>query len=173
MIFTFLVEISKSYKEVLMKKLLVALLVTLPSVSAIAAVGTAQALQVVETALSIEKQSDLDFGTGVQGDPAKTVDADTSETAGNASFKVSGQPNKAYSITLPDNDSVVMTTGAGSSSTQVIAVNNFASYPAQGANGQLSAAGEEMLYIGATRDALLPNQEAGSYSATFTVTVVY
>ena len=70
-----------------MKKLLVALLVTLPSVSAIAAVGTAQALQVVETALSIEKQSDLDFGTGVQGDPAKTVDADTSETAGNASFK--------------------------------------------------------------------------------------
>lgn len=156
-----------------MKKLLVALLVTLPSVSAMAAVGTAQALQVVETALSIVKFSDLDFGTGVQGDPSKTVDSDTSDTAGNASFSVYGQPNKAYTITLPDNDSVVMTTGTGSSSNQLIAVNNFTSYPAQGANGQLNSEGKEMLYIGATRDALLPNQEAGSYTANFTVTVVY
>lgn len=156
-----------------MKKVLIGLSALAMCSSSFAAVGTAQALQVVETAISIQKESDLDFGTAVQGDAQKTVSAGTSEDSENASFKVSGQPNKAYTIALPENDTVIMTTGAGSGIEQMIPVNNFHSYPAQGANGLLDATGEEMLYVGATRDALLPNQEAGNYAANFTVTVVY
>lgn len=136
-----------------------------------AASDTAQALQVVEAAISITQQSDLDFGTGVQGDAAYTVDPDFQETSSNASFLVSGEPNKTYSITLPADGDVVMVTGAGSSSEEMIPVNQFSSNPSVG--GTLDALGQEELFVGATRDALLPNQVAGSYTDTFTVTVIY
>jgi len=156
-----------------MKSLLLALVIALPSASAFAVSGTAQALQIIETSLGIVKQSDLDFGTAAQGDAAKTVAPGTSEDAENASFKISGQANKAYSITLPADDVVVMETNGGGVPERQIPVNDFASYPAAGANGLLDASGEQTLYVGAARNAILATQESGSYADTFTVTVVY
>ena len=156
-----------------MKRTLLSLsVILLPSLT-FAASDTAQALQVVETAIAIAQQSDLQFGTANQGDLGKTIAAGTSENAENASFTVSGEPNKQFTIQLPAAGDVNMITSGGGDPTKIIAVNNFTSYPAAGANGVLSSLGQQELYVGATRDAILPNQQAGSYSDTFTVTVLY
>ncbi|MGH1467553.1 MAG: DUF4402 domain-containing protein [Bdellovibrionales bacterium] len=138
-----------------------------------AASDTAQALQVVQAAIGIAQVSDLDFGTAVQGDVAKTVAPGAAENAENASFAVTGEPGLAYTITLPSNGVVVMTTGAGIAANEQIAVDSFVSNPAAGANGLLDGAGTQSLYVGATRAALLATQVTGSYSDTFTVDVVY
>lgn len=157
-----------------MKTLLLALVIALPSASAVAATATAEALQIVEAAIAITKNSDLDFGTGSQGDASKTVVPDSSETAENASFLVTGEANKAYTIALPaDGDVIMKKDGVGGSADSEIAVNQFDSFPAAGANGVLDGSGQENLYVGATRDALLATQESGSYTDTFTVTVFY
>jgi len=137
-----------------------------------AASDTAQALQVVQAAIGIAQVSDLDFGTAVQGDAAKTVVPGAAENAENASFNVTGQPGLAYTITLPADGAVVMQTGAGGAN-ETIAVNSFVSNPAVGANGLLSAGGTQSLFVGATRAALGAAQVAGGYSTTFTVDVVY
>ena len=155
-----------------MKSLLLALVIALPS-AAFAASDTAQALQIVEASLAITKQSDLDFGTGSQGDAALAVPSNGAETAENASFLISGEANKAYTITLPQNGDVHMVTNGGGTNETTIHVNEFESTPAQGSNGQLDSSGQQYLFVGATRDALLPNQQAGSYADTFTVTVMY
>lgn len=157
--------------EVFLKSLLLALVIALPSASALAASDTAQALQIVEAALAITKQSDLDFGTAAQGDGPKTVLSGSSEDAENASFLVTGEPDKFYSIALPNDGDVNMVTNGGGSQETTIAVNSFESSPA--ASGQLDGSGQQELFVGATRDALLPNQQAGSYADTFTVTVLY
>lgn len=138
-----------------------------------AASDTAQAIQVVQAAIGIAQVSDLDFGTAVQGDAAKTVAPGAAENAENASFQVTGEPGLAYTITLPANGSVIMITGAGVAANEQIAVNNFVSNPAAGANGLLSAGGTQSLFVGATRAALLATQVTGAYSDTFTVDVVY
>ena len=138
-----------------------------------AASDTAQALQIVQAAIQIAQVSDLDFGTAVQGDAASTVAPGAAENAENASFLVTGEPGLAYTITLPANSTIVMTTGAGLAANEQIAVNNFASNPAAGANGLIGVGGTQSLFVGATRAALLAGQVTGSYSDTFTVDVVY
>lgn len=138
-----------------------------------AASDTAQALQIVQAAIGISQVSDLDFGTAVQGDGAKTVAPGIAEDAENASFAVVGEPGLAYTITLPPNGAVIMTTGGGATANEQIAVGTFVSNPAAGANGLLDGAGTQALYVGATRVALLATQVTGSYSDTFTVDVVY
>lgn len=155
----------------LLSGLLVASSLLITSHTTFAASDTAQALQVVESAIAITQQSDLDFGTAVQGDAASTVDADTVETASNASFLVTGEPNKAYNITLPLDGDVVMNTGTGSTAQEQISVNSYESFPVS--TGTLDGTGQDNLFVGATRSALLPDQVAGSYSSNFTVTVIY
>jgi hypothetical protein len=83
-----------------------------------------------------------------------------------AQFTVTGTANATYSITLPLNNTVVLSDGNGNTMT----VNSFVSNPP--ATGTLSGAGTQVLRIGAT---LLvgPNQAPGSYSGTFNVTVNY
>jgi spore coat protein U-like protein len=156
-----------------MKTLLLALVIALPTASAFAASETAQALQIVEAAIAITKQSDLDFGTASQGDVAKTVASGVSEDAENASFLVTGEANKAYTITLPSNGDVNMITDGGGVPEKTIAVTDFESNPAIGATGMLDASGQQELFVGATRDVILSNQQSGSYADTFTVTVLY
>ncbi len=156
-----------------MKMLLLALVVALPVSNAFAASDSAQALQIVESAIAITQQSDLNFGVASQGDAAKTVVPGTSENAENASFMVTGEVSKAYTITLPANGDVNMITDGGGTPEKTIAVNGFQSFPAAGANGTLDANGQQELFVGATRDALLSNQQTGSYADTFTVTVLY
>lgn len=116
----------------------------------------------------IDQVSDMDFGIATAGDGPKTIVADTTETAENASFLVTGDRNRAYSITLPTSMDLTKK-GPGAK----INVSNFQSYPPQGANGYLNSNGQQMVYVGATRAALPNDQVSGSYSGKFTVTVVY
>lgn len=138
-----------------------------------AASDTAQAIQTVQAAIGINQVSDLDFGTAVQGDAAKTVVPGAAENAENASFNVTGEPGLAYTITLPADGAVTMITAGGATANEQIAVNSFVSNPAAGANGLLSGAGTQSLFVGATRAALLATQVTGAYSSNFTVDVVY
>jgi len=137
-----------------------------------AASSTGTARQIVIAALSIANVSDLDFGTAAAGDVAKTVAPGTAENADNGSFTVTGQAATAYTITLPADGVVVMTTGGGGAN-ETIAVDTFVSSPAAGANGVLSAGGTQSLFVGATRAALGASQLPGTYTGTYTVTVVY
>lgn len=153
-----------------MKKILVlSALVLLTAQSSFAASATAKAKQVVISALDIKKISDLEFGEAPQGDAAKTVAHDTVENAENASFSITGQPNKSVNVTLPTDGTVLMTTGTGGAGNE-IGVNTFTSNFQTGA---LNAAGASTLYVGATRNALLSTQTPGSYEGEFTVNVIY
>ncbi len=137
-----------------------------------AASTTGTAVQVVITAIAIANVSALNFGSAPQGDLARTIPPGAVENANNGSFTVTGQASTAYTITLPANGTVTMITGAGGVN-RTIAVSNFLSTPAAGANGLLSAGGTQTLFVGATRAALGAAQVPGSYSATYTVTVIY
>lgn len=140
--------------------------------SAIAATDTASANASVTAAIAIAQVSDLEFGSAVQGDIAKTVTPATAENAENASFSITGEASTAFTITLPADSTVVMQTGAGGLN-ETIDVDSFASYPAAGANGLLDGTGQQDLYIGATRAVIGAAQVPGSYTTTFTVEVVY
>lgn len=135
-----------------------------------AASTTANATATVIAAIAITKTADLAFGTAPQSDPAKVI---LPASVSAASFTVTGAPNTAYTVTLPADGTVTMITGTGAVANQKIAVNTFTSTPAAGANGMLSAAGTQTLKVGATRAALLATQVVGSYTAAFTVNVVY
>lgn len=137
---------------------------------AFAASATGTAVQDVLAAIAITNVSNLDFGNGSAGDPAKTVVPGTVENAVNGSFNVTGAANTAYTITLPT--TITMITGPGGAN-RTIVVNTFTSFPAAGANGLLSAGGAQLLLIGATRAALGAGQIVGAYAATYVVTVVY
>lgn len=118
--------------------------------------------------ISINAVSNLTFGSGVQGDPPVTIPPGTAENAQNASFVVSGDANRAYSISLPNSDN--MTTGNGNGAKKKIIINNFQCYPL---SGLLNSSGKQNIYVGATRASILSNQVAGSYSGSFRITVVY
>lgn len=120
--------------------------------------------------IKISAVSGLDFGNGGPGDIAKTIAPGTSETSTNASFQVTGDNNRAYTISLPV--SATMQTGNGQN-TDTIALTNFQSFPLPGANGLLSASGSQNLFVGATRAALKINQRQGTYTGTYSITVVY
>lgn len=148
---------------------------TITTSSAFAANTTAQALQVVEAAISITKISDLNFGIAIQGDAEKTVAAGAAENLENASFKIAGEPNKAFQFTIPANSVVKMYLGGDSSlvdPTKTIDVEDFTSN-LDGTTPAIDANGEKLFFVGATRSALLSNQTRGNYSGDFEVTVVY
>lgn len=138
--------------------------------NAFAASTTGTAKQVVVSALAIANVSDLDFGSAAAGDALKAVPAGAAENAENGSFNVTGQASTAYTITLPADGTVVMTTGGGGAN-ETIAVNSFTSFPS--GTGMLDGTGAQTLLVGATRAALGASQVAGNYTATYTVTVVY
>lgn len=138
-----------------------------------AASTTGNAVQVVTAAINIVNVSDLDFGTAAQGDAAKTVAPGTAEDSFNGSFTVTGTASTAYTITLPADSVVTMTTAGGGTADKIIAVNSFTSFPAAGANGLTDAGGSQLLLVGATRAALSATQVAGNYTGTYTVDVVY
>jgi len=134
------------------------------------AVGTGTVQATVIAAIAIGTVSPLDFGSGSPGDGTKIVAPGTSESPTNGSFNVTGQPNTAYTISLPA--SVTLTTGIGGAN-RTIVVDSFVSFPAVGANGLIGAGGTQLLLIGATRAALPTTQVVGSYTGTYTVNVVY
>lgn len=139
-----------------------------------AVAGTASennfARQIVTAALTIVSGNALDFGTAEQGAPAKSVAATDPEAA---TFTVTSQAGTAYSITLPASGTVKMTKSGGTAgvATQEIEVSSFDSIPSS--NSSIPVGGSEILKVGATRAALLANQETGTYEGSFTVSVVY
>lgn len=131
---------------------------------------TASVTASVIAALAITKTQDLDYGEGIQGDAAKVVAPNDGTSA---RFAVAGEPSRTYTVTLPADGVVTLTTGDGSGADKQIALTSFASNPAAGANGSLDNTGAEVLKVGATRAALSATQVTGSYTGSFTVTVVY
>ena len=129
-------------------------------------------------ALQINKVQDLAFGsyaaTQSQGgtvtiNPAtggKTVTGplvDFGAAHQRAQFHVTGDPDAAFSITLPSQ----ITINRGG---DTMTVNAFTSSPS--GSGVLDGTGSVELYVGATLT-LSANQAAGNYSDPFTVTVNY
>ena len=129
--------------------------------------------------LALTKVSDMNFGTIAVTGTAGTVvlGTDNSRTAVGpalvppaagvaASFTVSGQASRTYTITLPANGTVSLISGANT-----MAANTFVHNA--GANPTLSGAGAAAFTVGATLS-VAANQAAGSYtSANFPVTINY
>ena len=84
---------------------------------------------------------------------------------------MAGEPGRSFSILLPPDGAVKMTTGTVASPSRSISVDRFDSFPR--ATGLIGPSGATMLYVGATRGALRQDQQSGSYSGNFVVTVVY
>lgn len=83
-----------------------------------------------------------------------------------ARFTVSGDSFATYTIQLPGNDFVKLTSPGGE-----MVVNDFTSSPS-GAGGQLDVLGSQTLLVGATLS-VGSSQPTGDYSGSFTVTVNY
>ncbi len=118
-------------------------------------------------AISIDQRSDMSFGTVVAGSGPYVVASGTGETAQNASFRVQGARNTAFTIILPTTSTVSLN-GAG---VYNITVSNFTSFPV--GTGFLPNNRRQDIYIGA-RIALVPiTTPGGSYRGNFSVEVVY
>lgn len=157
-----------------MKSIITTLLMLTLSTQAQAATSTAQALQVIESQIAIATISNLDFGTATQGDTGKTINPGTSEDSENASFLVTGEPNKTFSILLPANDEVKMYLGGNAGATdpnEIISVDDF--LDSENGAATLDNNGEFTFFVGASRSDILATQTRGSYSGNFDVTVVY
>jgi hypothetical protein len=134
-----------------------------------AELGAAKAKMKVVSAVAVTKVSDLLFSEATAGAASETVAADNSETAQNASFTITGEPNRAISITLPTDGLVKMMTANGTGTEAEVAVNAFTSSAPTAIDGN----GAVELFVGATRDALLATQVPGDYEGDFVVDVVY
>lgn len=133
--------------------------------------------------IAISNDTGLAFGTFVAGagtdnsviipagggarDKSGTVVLVPSGAGARAQFTVTGDANAGYTIALPVDDAVTLTSGNNN-----MKVKTFISSPAT--SGTLSSAtpGVQTLYVGATLS-VGSNQPSGSYSGTFTVTVHY
>jgi hypothetical protein len=126
--------------------------------------------------IQLAKLTDLNFGDLVAGAAAGTVVVDiagartstggvslAAGTVSQASFTVTGEPNKSYTITVPA--SVTLNSGANT-----MAVNTFVLNPVTPAT--IPVGGTQPLNIGATLN-VGANQATGSYTNTFNVVVAY
>ncbi len=141
--------------------------------------ATANATAVINTAISIAKVTDMNFGvlspSNTPGTAVLTPAGVRSATGGvtlaggtvtAASFTVSGEPSMTYSITLPSSDYTIYY------NTNSMVVNTFTSDPAS--TGTLSGGGTQTLSVGATLG-VGAMQPEGTYTSEggFTVTVNY
>lgn len=148
--------------------------------------ATANALGTIVAPLSIQKTRDMNFGTVAHhptqaGRLIMSTSGLRSTTGGPilmssagvtpAIFAVLGEPNYAYSITLPVS-AVLTNTTSGHSET--IIVDNFISSPQVSTGGTIGSNGESTLTVGA-QVALNALQASGLYTSgtAFTVTVNY
>lgn len=83
-----------------------------------------------------------------------------------ARFELTGDPNTAYSVTLPANGAVSLTSSGG----QSMSLSDFSVSP--GATGQFSALGRGSLTVGARLN-VNPQQPSGNYSGDFVLYVDY
>ncbi|MFZ2950013.1 MAG: DUF4402 domain-containing protein [Desulfuromonadaceae bacterium] len=134
--------------------------------------------------IAISQTTSLEFGTVVKGTAGTVViatdgtrtDSVAALTPGTqkgtvraASFAVAGEGAMTYAITLPADNSVVLTTGDGADDTKKMQLASFVSNPS--GTGALTA-GAQTLLVGATMT-LDGTEIAGAYTATYAVTVAY
>lgn len=122
-------------------------------------------MRVVRT-LFVEAKEPLNFQNASPGAEDSSVEPGDPNSA---QFVVRGEPNTAFQIHLPEE--TVMIAEQGLQDNQKIRVHSFTSYPAQ--HGNLSATGEQILYVGATRSALRADQAEGSYSGLYSIDIIY
>jgi len=142
-----------------------------------AASATANVSASIVPAISISKDTDMNFADVVAGGSAGTVVLSAAgarsvtggATVGNsagvaaASFTVSGDPSSTYSITLPSSATI-------SSGGNNMTVNTFTSSPS--GTGTIGGGGTQSLTVGATLQ-VGANQVQATYTGTFDVTVAY
>jgi len=115
--------------------------------------------------ITITQVSNLNFGTALWGDPAKTIPPGNRENAENASFLVRGDARRTFIISLP---SQIWLNHISRSDR--IEVNSFDSRPN---NTKIGKNGEVLILVGARRELIPSTISPGSYSGAFTVTVIY
>lgn len=140
--------------------------------------ATADAAANILEIIQISKEQDLHFGDIVPSNAAGTVTVSSTgggrtgtgvtlfnqfTTHSEAEFKVTGEENATYTITLPV-DGAITLTGAGTP----MDLKDFE----HNANELLNGSGEETFQVGATLE-VGANQAAGLYEADFDVTVSY
>ncbi len=145
------------------------------------AASTAHSSATIIQGLTISTTSNLHFGAmipGVMGGTATVSAAGARSATGSiillissnfpaaaASFNLIGQPNLAYTVTLPTTATLTL---QGGSST--ITLGSFTSNPAS--SSSLSSTGGGTLTVGGTVT-VSASQANGVYSGTFTVTLSY
>ena len=129
----------------------------MPNAYAINQSATASAAARILAAISITKDTDLDFG-----DIFASTTGSTEASTLDATFTVRGTAGSAYSVSVPTS---VVLTGAGSAMSATLSGTD-AGAGAIGSNGTSTVTVSGALAVGA-------NQAAGSYSGTFDVTVNY
>lgn len=154
-------------------------LISVGSIQAETGEGTASAE--IVAAIAITNTIPLNFGQIAPSASAGTVSVSTANvregfggvTLGNAgtvsaaSFDITGAPNNTYTITLPADGVVELTSTFAFTP---MSVDDFVSDPA--ADGLLNGSGAQTLLVGATLS-VGANQPSDIYSGTFDVTVIY
>lgn len=130
--------------------------------------ATATMTMLVVQPIQITRERNLNFGVATPGAPAFTVSAQ--DPLHSAEFVVRGEAGYAYSVTLPSDNEVILSSALGNSGDQDISVFQFTSNVT---TGTLSQNGQQTVRVGATREALESSQTEGFYSGIFTVTVTY
>jgi len=103
---------------------------------------------------------------GARFKSGSVVLASQGSVASAAQFLITGTPGATYTITLPSDGTVVLSSGAST-----MAVNTFTSTPS-GANIPLGGGGTQTISVGATLT-VSAAQAPGNYTGSFNVTVDY
>ncbi len=145
-----------------------------------ASTAEASATATILQALSTSKKSDLAFGVIIPSESSGTVTITpstsdrtheggvvlVSSTSGAASFNISGTSNTVYTVTLPESDTIKISSG-----TNIMTVHSFTVFPPSG-SATLDSNGQAIFNIGGTLN-VGADQPPGSYTGTFDVTVAY
>ena len=145
--------------------------------------GTASAGANIISPLTITKDTDLHFGDLVPSTTESvTVVMDQSGvitsaaqyylstgTRSAASFKITGQPSHSYKINA---DATVTLVGQGNAAGSTMALTFDPSLAINGTNLTMPETGTQNLSLGGSL-ALAQNQQAGTYTVNFNVTVAY
>lgn len=143
---------------------------------------SAEAKATVVTVISIEKNSDLNFGSFAPGATGGTVSVELNGSrsvtgsvtllnqvgALRAAFTVTGKPNDRYYVKFPTDDGSTSIPLTGPTDAEPMKITSFV----HNATGILNASGKETFSVGGTL-AVNPNQPAGTYTGTFDVIVAY
>lgn len=155
-----------------MKEIIAILMLASTINQAFSATTSANVTSYIKRALSINKVSDMNFGTASPGDPSKVIPPGSSENLENASFKIYGEPNSNFFINMPYANEVKINTGNGGTPQTEIIVREFKTN-ADGSIPKFDDKGSFNLYVGATRDQIRLDQTPGPYIGHFPVIIIY